>query len=229
MDNTYKIKKRDGKEYTIRRDRHRYFFPDEWKKFSNSLDKKNHQLMFETLLFTGGRIMEVLHLKPSNLDLNRKTITFEIVKQRKAKKHFYSTGTKRTFNVQSKFLNRLKKYIVESKLDKNDYVFMDKKKLPTNYEELSNPEKKKYYSKHTSNYNKVLKRHLVQVKIEDYDNFSIHNLRKTYGNWMRVFDIKMEELCYNMGHDVETFMRHYGSALIFTDKERREIMRIMGD
>ena len=46
---------------------------------------------------------------------------------------------------------------------------------------------------------------------------------------MRIFDIDMLELCYRMGHDYDTFKEHYGSSLIFTDSERKRILKIMGD
>jgi hypothetical protein len=32
-----------------------------------------------------------------------------------------------------------------------------------------------------------------------------------------------------MGHDMDTYLAHYGSSLIFTDEERRKISKIMGD
>jgi len=62
-----------------------------------------------------------------------------------------------------------------------------------------------------------------------YDSVSPHNIRKTYGNWMRSFNIEMGELCYRMGHNMDTFIEHYGSSLIFTPEERRKIVKIMGD
>jgi len=53
--------KSDGKRYTVRADRHRYFRPNEWLKFLFCV-KEDRKILFETLLQTGGRIDEVLHL-----------------------------------------------------------------------------------------------------------------------------------------------------------------------
>ena len=75
----------------------------------------------------------------------------------------------------------------------------------------------------------MLKSKLRKIGIEDWYNFSLHNIRKTYGMWMRTFNIELAELCYRMGHDMDTFLAHYGSSLIFTDIERRKIQTIMGD
>jgi len=52
-----------GYKYTVRNDRHRYFFPDEWTSFINLVKNKEHRFFFLTCLHTGGRIMEVLNLR----------------------------------------------------------------------------------------------------------------------------------------------------------------------
>ena len=79
-------------------------------------------------------------------------------------------------------------------------------------------------------YSGLLKRKLKKANISDWYNFSLHNIRKTYGNWIRIYDsIKIDELCYRLGHDINTFIIHYGSSLIFTQQERIEIMKIFGD
>lgn len=223
------IKKVDGSNYSVRQDRKRYFFPHEWLAFEKLLRLPKQRLFFLTALHTGARAMEILHLQPSSFDFERGTITFSVVKHRTAKKNFYATGRSRTFFVSKDYLKEVKKYLVKNKLEGNTYIFLDNNKLPSNYSELSNNEKKKYYEGVKSSYAITLKNKLKKVGIIDYYNFSLHNIRKTYGNWMRIFDIKIEELCYRLGHDVDTYLLHYGSSLIFTSPERLEIMRIMGD
>jgi integrase len=230
MESIVIIKKSDGKNYSVRRDRHRYFFPDEWEKFIK-IDNSKHYLYFLTSLHTGGRSMEILHLKPKNFDFNkdRPTIEFEVIKQRKAKKNFYATGKTRRFFVSSDYIKEVKKYVTKYKIDSNDYIFLNKKDLPNNYDELSNLEKKKYYQKTEVAYNQLLKRRLKSSGITDWRSFSLHNIRKTYGNWMRIYDIKTEEICYRLGHDFETYLTHYGSPLIFTPQDKIKIMQIMGN
>lgn len=219
----------DGKKYSVRDNRMRYFFPDEWINFIKIITDKKHRFFFITALHTGARIMEVLHIKYGDIDIERETVILKVVKQRKAKKNFYATGKSRHFFIASEFIKEFKAFKRGKTINKEDYIFLDKEKLPAGYKNLENKEKKKYYSKKISSYSKLFKRKLEKAGVEDYWNFSPHNIRKTYGNWMKVFNIKLEEICYRMGHDMETFMNHYGSSMIFTQEERRKIMKIMGE
>lgn len=221
--------KSDGRKYSVRTDRRRYFFPDEWNKFIKQVKNKEHKFFFITLLHTGARIMEALHLKHEDIDIERETVTFRVVKQRKAKKNFYAIGKTRGFFVASNFIKEYKSFIRGKTINQKDYIFLDNSKLPDNYDKLDNEKRKKYFQSKVSSYNLLLKRKLIKAGIEDYYNFSIHNIRKTYGNWIRTFNIDTGELCYRMGHDLDTFIAHYGSSLIFTEAERRKISQIMGE
>jgi integrase len=226
----YTIIKSDGKKYSVRSDRRRYFFPHEWKAFVKTLDTDSkHYILFLISLHSGARIMEVLHLKPINFDFERKTITLEVIKQRKAKKNFYATGKSRTFFISENCLSEVKRYIKKNNIPPNSYLFLDNEKLPGNYDSLSNTEKKKYYQNTEIAYAQMFKRKVKKAGISDWKQFSLHNIRKTYGNWMRLYEIRMEEICYRMGHDFETYLTHYGSSLIFNPNEKMDIMKIMGD
>ena len=231
MENSKVIKKTNSKgvEYTIRLDRRRYFFPNEWEKFINSFSNKEHRFFFVTCLHTGGRIMEVLNLKHKDIDVERETISFNLVKQRKAKKNFYATGKTRSFFLASNFFKEYKSFIRGKTINPQDYVFLDNNKLPEGYDSMANDERKKYYFSKFVSYSNLLKRKLKKVGIEDWFNFSPHNIRKTYGMWMRTYNKDFGELCYRMGHDMDTYIAHYGSSLIFTDEERRQISKILGD
>ena len=231
MGNPKIIKKKNkaGIEYTIRLDRRRYFFPEEWEKFINCFKNKEHRFFFITCLHTGGRIMEVLNLKHKDIDIERKTIIFNLVKQRKAKKKYYSTGKTRSFFVASNFLKEYKSFTRTKKINKEDYIFLDNQKLPKDYDSMDNQDRKKYYISKFVSYSNILKRKLKKIGIKDWYNFSPHNIRKTYGMWMRIYNKDFGELCYRMGHDMDTYMAHYGSSLIFTDEEIRKIKEIFGD
>jgi integrase len=222
-------KKSDGKSYKVRTDRRRYFFPDEWVKFIDLIKNKKHHFFFITAVHTGGRIMEILNLRYKDIDEERGTITFSIVKQRKAKKNFYATGKTRGFFVASEFIKEYKSFIRGKTINKDEFIFLDNEKLPNNFSEFENSKRKPYYMSKVVSYSKILKLYLKKAGIKDYYNFSPHNLRKTYGMWMRTFNKDMGELCYRLGHDLDTFMLHYGSSLIFTEEERRKISKIMGD
>src|SRR3990167_1433586 len=97
-------RKSDGRLYRVRTDRRRYFFPDEWTNFIKLVTTRGHKFFFLTSLHTGGRIMEILNLRYKDIDEERGTITFNVVKQRKAKRDFYATGKNRAFFVSSEFL-----------------------------------------------------------------------------------------------------------------------------
>jgi len=221
--------KKDGKKYTVRNDRRRYFFPDEWTKFINLVKNKKHRFFFYTLIFTGARIMEALNIKYEDIDIERGTIILKVVKQRKAKKGFKSLGKTRGFFVSSNFIKEYKSFIRGESFNKKDFIFLDNKKLPENYDSLNNQEKQKYFFSKVVMYSNLIKKYIKETGIKDYYNFSPHNFRKTYGMWHRIFIQDSGELCYRMGHDMDTFINHYGSSLIFTEEERRKIIKIMGD
>jgi len=225
------IKRTDkrGREYSVRTDRRRYFFPDEWENFIATIKNKTHRFFFITALHTGGRIMEILNLRYEDIDEERGTIKFSIVKQRKAKRDFSASGTTRGFFVSSNFIKEYKSFLRGKKVNPKDYMFLNNQKLPDNYGSLPNSERKKYYQSKFVAYSNLLKRKLKKVGIKDWYNFSPHNIRKTYGMWMRTYKIEIQELCYRMGHDIDTYMTHYGSSLIFQDFELRKINKILGD
>lgn len=221
--------RKDGTKYSVRTDRRRYFYPHEWNEFISKVQNKEHRFLFLTLLHTGARIMEALNLKYKDIDIERGTVKFNVVKHRVAKKNVYATGKSRDFFVASNYIKEFKSFIRNRKINMNDYIFLNNDKLPENYDKLSNKEKSKYYRSKISNYHTLLKNTLKKTNIKDPHNFSLHNIRKTYGMWMRIFDIQVSEMCYRLGHDVDTYLAHYGSSLIFTPDEKRQIQKIMGE
>ena len=221
--------KSNNVNYSVREDRRRYFFPDEWENFIKNVKDKKKRFFFITLLHTGARSMEALNLKYEDIDLDRESICFKVVKQRKAKRHFHSLGKSRSFFVASNFFKEYKSFIRGKSINSKDFIFLENDKLPINYDSLTNKEKKKYYVSKFVSYSNFLKRKLKKIGIKDYYNFSLHNIRKTYGMWMRTFNKELAELCYRMGHDIDTYLSHYGSSLIFTESERRKISKIFGE
>jgi len=55
--------RKNGSKYSVRQDRRRYFFPQEWDKFISEIEDRTHKFFFLTCLHTGGRIMEVLNIR----------------------------------------------------------------------------------------------------------------------------------------------------------------------
>ena len=74
----------------------------------------------------------------------------------------------------------------------------------------------------------MMKRALVRAGIKDYYNFSLHNIRKTTGNWLKALGVSAEEICLRLGHDFNTYLKHYGSATLFDRVDRIEMIKILG-
>lgn len=203
--------KSDGKKYTVRRDRHRYFFPNEWLKFLSCM-KEDRKILFETLLQTGGRIDEVLHLKPSDFVWDNNSVKLRVTKS-KAKKGESKVlgGRQRSFGVSSQYCRKLRKHIRENKVKDNDLLF-----------QLTKP-----------GVSQLMKRTLKRAELNEWE-FSLHNIRKTSGMWLKTVqrrgvDLDVSEICMRLGHDHNTFLKHYGSPSIFTDQQRDRIIEILGD
>ena len=205
----------DGRTYTLRRQKNKYLYPEEWNKFISSLHEKN-KLIFEFLIGTGARIEETLFFKKTDLmDDKRKVITL-IVTKVKAKKGEQGMGTPRTFAISSKLYN---------KLQREEYL----------YPFLKLNEKKKYnemklMTKHKQvGIRNLFKRKLKDIGIKDWKLYTLHNIRKTHGMWLKELKINMTEICNRLGHDAETFRKHYGSSGVFERKDKLEMIKILGD
>jgi len=203
--------KSDGTSYTVRADRHRYFHPDEWLRFMSVL-RQPKRILFETLLQTGGRITEVLNLKPKDFFWDNRTIVLRITKAKASNKE--STvlgGRRRTFSVSSLYLRRMRQYIRINKIKDDEPLFNITKQSVS----------------------QMFKRALKRAGLKPWE-FSLHNIRKTSGMWLKTVqrrgrDLDVSEICMRLGHDHNTFLKHYGSPSIFTDQQRDKIVDILGD
>ena len=203
--------KSDGKRYTVRQDRHRYFFPDEWLNFL-SVVNEDRRILFETLLQTGGRIEEVLNLKPSDFIWDNNSVKLRVTKSKAKKGESKILGGKqRSFGISSQYCRKLRKYIRDKRIKDDEYLFPITKQAVF----------------------QMLKRGLRRAGLNEWE-FSIHNIRKTSGMWLKTVqrrgvDLDVSEICMRLGHDHNTFLKHYGSPSIFTDQQRDKIVDIMGD
>lgn len=195
--------KKNGIIYSVRDDRSRYFWPEEWNIFYNSL-KPIQQPIFDVLINTGARIEEALNICPKDFDWERKNLTLRVTKKKASKGE--RIGKPRTFQISSQFTRRMKKYISENKI--NDGELMFKFSTQAVYQLL---------------------RRKLKKQIKDWYNFSLHNIRKTHGNYLKAMNIDSGEICYRLGHDLNTFIKHYGSANVFDRKDKVEIIKILGD
>jgi integrase len=195
----------NSQQQTILRDRNRFLYPLEWKSFIKSIDKPKYEnkMMYELQFNTGARFDEVLHLRPCDFDFDRNNVRLWKTKT-KAKKG-EKVGKPRTISLSSDFSSRMKRFC--GKLGREDYLFKVSQ----------------------VGYNKLLKTKLKALGIADYSNCSSHNIRKTHGMYLKALGIDIAEICTRLGHDYNTYIKHYGSADIFSEKDMRDIRELVGD
>ena len=202
----------NGKTYTVRKDRHRVFFPDEWLKFTDSL-KESQVFIFDTLLNSGARIEECLNIRVKDFFLDRNYLRLYVTKS-KAKKGESKEfgGQPRSFTVSSQYIKRVKQYVKDHNLKEEDKLF--------------NLTQQAVYQ--------LMRKRLQLIGIKDWYNFSLHNIRKTHGMWLKTLmpysrQITEGEICNRLGHDFNTYLRHYSSPSIFNEKDKEMMIKILGD
>lgn len=202
----------NGVKYSVRKDRHSYFFPDMWRKLMGVMNEKQ-KIFFEGLLISGARIDEWLHCRPKDFDWDKKTLRLYVtkIKSRKGESKILG-GQSRQFNMSSQYIRKLKIYIRKNNIKDDEYIFKMSKQ----------------------NAWQILRRKLHKIGVTDYWKYSLHNIRKTTGMWLKTVqrrgeDLDSDEICMRLGHDRNTFLKHYGSPSIFTDSDRDKIIEILGD
>lgn len=193
----------NGRKYSVRDNRDRFFYPNEWNGFFAALKNDNQKITFEMLINTGARINEANHIKVGDIDFERNTIMLRVTKV-KAKKG-EKNPRPRTISISSQFIKRLKKYCKYK--DNDEYVLT-----------LSKP------ALHI-----CMKGTLKRIEIKDWYMFSLHNVRKTHGNYLKAMGIEALEICQRLGHDFDTFLKSYGSPDIFNADDLRQMRMILGD
>jgi len=195
--------KSNGVKYSVRNDRSRFFFPNEWISFLENI-KPEKRIIFETLIITGARIEEALNLKPRDFDWTRNNLTLRVTKIKARKGE--TIGKARTLPVSSQFIRKVRSYINKNNIKDNDFLFPITKQAVW----------------------QMMRRKLKGVVKDDW-NFGLHNIRKTHGNYLKALDIKAEEICTRLGHDFNTYLQHYSSPNIFDRRDKMLMIRILGD
>lgn len=199
---TEQIFLKDGRSYTKRLTRFRYFFPDEWMAFYDSLNTRQ-KITFKFLINTGARISEVANITVSDIDFDRQSILMRMTKGR------YKDGTRkmRIITVSSEFTKWLRNLIKKLDLQPTD-------KFPI----LSIPAA-----------NICMKKNLKLVGVKDYYMISVHNVRKTLETWLLALDIDSLRVAKHFGHDLATASKYYVSSDAFSYEEKKEMRQIIGD
>ena len=185
------------------RDRNIFFYPGDWKNFMKAIEKRNNKLLYELQFNTGGRFDEVLHIRPMDFDFERNNL--RLWKNKTKAKKGEKTGKPRTISLSTDFSNKMKRFCADKKPD--EYLF-----------KISQV-----------GYNQLIKRRLLKLNVINAKDFSSHNIRKTHGMYLKALGIDIAEICTRLGHDYNTYIRHYGSADVFSEKDMWGIRDLLGD
>lgn len=194
----------NGKPYSIRDNRDRFFYPHEWFKLVDSV-KPKFKFTLELLMNTGARYNEARNIKAGDFDPERNTIILRVTKV-KAKKG-EKNPRPRTIVVSNQFARIMRKHIKDHDLKNEDFLGIQ-----------AHP------SAHL-----LLKRHMKLIGMTDYYMLSLHNIRKTHGNYLKALGVDMGEICSRLGHDYNTFLKSYVSPDIFNYKDKQDMRLILGD
>ena len=204
MANTKEITLKNGRTYTVRLNRDRFFFPAEWMKFYDKA-KESQKFTFHSLINTGARINEARNVKVSDIDLERKRIILRVTKVKAKKKE--KAPRPRIIPISTQYSKYLKKYIKDNKLSNDDYIKI-----------LSTPAS-----------NIAMKKALRDAGIEDWQMFSIHNIRKTLETWLMALGVEGLKITAHIGHSMQTAASHYVSPDVFSWEEKSMMREIIGD
>ena len=202
MSGVNQITRTNGSTYSVRNNRHRYFFPDEWITFYDAL-KPRQKVTFNFLINTGARINEVRMIQVSDIDFDRKSIVLRWTKGRTAD----GSRKMRVLSISSQFTKWLKGVVREYELKPTDY-----------FPVLSTPAA-----------NICMKKTLKEVGIKDWEMFSIHNVRKTLETWLISLDIDSLKIIKHFGHTMNVAAKFYVSSDTFNHEDKQIIRQVIGD
>ena len=196
------ITRANGLRYTIRQNRHRYFYPDEWMGFYDSLSTRQ-KVTFKFLINTGARINEVRNIKVQDVDFDRNSIIIKWTKGRNED----GSRKMRVLSVSSQFIKWVRSVIKEFNLKPED-------KFPI----LSTPAA-----------NICMKKTLKDLEITDWKMFSVHNVRKTLETWLISLDIDSMKISKHFGHSVQVASQFYVGPDTFNYSDKKMMREIIGD
>ena len=180
-----------------------FLYPGDWSRFLKSISKSKNRFLYELQFNTGARFNEVLHLRPIDFDFERNNVRLWKTKT-KAKKG-ETVGKPRTISLSTEFGKKMKKFCGTRKPE--EYLFKVSQ----------------------AGYNQLLKRKLIKLEVVNAKDYASHSIRKTHGMYLKALGIDIAEICTRLGHDYNTYIKHYGSADIFSEKDMRAIRDLLGD
>lgn len=199
---TTEMTRKDGKTYTIREDKLRFFFPDEWMAFYDQL-KGRQKITFNFLINTGARINEIRNIKVGDVDKERNSIILKMTKSRN------KDGSRkiRVISISNQFKKFLNSVINKYGLSNDDFFPI-----------LSTPAS-----------NIAMQVALEKIGIKDKDNFSVHSVRKTLEAWLLSLEVDSLKVAKHMGHTLRVAEKYYVSPDTFSFDDKQMIKEIIGD
>jgi integrase len=186
------------RNYRRKQNLKRFYTPQEWFRLLKQIKNEKHKFLIEFLLHTGSRINEARGVRITDIDFDREQI---ILRKTKG-----GIKKNRTIQISTYLVGRIKSYIssqkIESKLDTLNFpstVMMDK----------------------------MVKRYTKLAEIEDWEDFSNHNIRKTVENWLCALNINHLSIQAHMGHTLDVAAAHYVSTQLLNGEDKSLIRAIL--
>jgi len=198
------IKKSDGRIWTLKSDKNRFLYPEEYGKFEDAL-KAKQKFSVRFLINTGARINEARHVIVGDIDFERKRIILRVTKSKSKKGEKKGFGRPRIIPISSQFTKYLKGKLKDKNPDDRIGI-------------LSNPALNIAYKKAGQ-----------KAGIKDYWNISSHTFRKTLEVWLMALGVDALPLTAHIGHDIKTAAQYYVSPDIFSWEEKKQMREIIGD
>jgi len=184
------------------KDNNLFIYPNDWKRFMKLIEKRKNLLLYDFQFNTGCRFDEGVHIRPMDFDFERNNVRLWKTKT-KAKKG-EKVGKPRTISLSEEFSKRIKRFCKDK--DNEQYLW-----------KISQ-----------SGYNQLLKRKFKELGVNNSEQYSSHNIRKTHGMYLKAIGIDIAEICTRLSHDYNTYIKHYGSADVFSDRDMAQIRELLG-
>lgn len=81
----------------------------------------------------------------------------------------------------------------------------------------------------TNNYDLFIKKLALKVNVKNPNDYSSHNMRKTFGTWMLALGVDGFKLAQHLGHSADMLRTHYASPDIFNYHDKDIMRDILGD
>lgn len=238
-----------GIEYRKKENLKRFFYPQEWLDFYNTIPDKK-KIYFDLLMQTGARYHELKMVEIRDIDFERNTILIRHPKTRVGgMKKIKITCTKCSSKIN---ISKNLKFcpICGQKLENaSEILNVYNKKIAGRRKELrkvkiSNAfssvlkqyiKKNKLSTNDTFNFpsaqglRQLMHRKLKKLKVADWQDISPHNIRKTHENYLLATGSNPLSMRMHMGHSIDVAAAHYISANVFTQEEIGQIKMILGN